>query len=113
MGDRTIVVSQLAAAATESDIRDFFNFCGEIESLNLSAAADGSHVAHVTFASSAATETALLLSNAVIAGQTVKVTAAGAETTGETANAEEGGNEKDVRGVSTHPITRAVLLFSY
>ncbi|KAJ2687087.1 Protein vip1 [Coemansia spiralis] len=61
-----IVVDSIALSATETNVRDFFAFCGPIEILELQKLESGSQRALIKFSNAEAAKTSLLLSNALI-----------------------------------------------
>ncbi|KAK9454054.1 hypothetical protein V1511DRAFT_489015 [Dipodascopsis uninucleata] len=69
---RTISVSNLSPTVTEKDIETFFSFCGKIESINKPA---NSTTATVVFEKETAAKTATLLTDTVLGGSKVTVTA--------------------------------------
>ncbi|KAL9107695.1 MAG: hypothetical protein Q9227_007410 [Pyrenula ochraceoflavens] len=75
----TIHVQGISSQTSEKEVRDFFSFCGQIETLSLtptSDAADASKSASVTFVKDSAAKTALLLDNTQLGPSQVHVTAA-------------------------------------
>jgi hypothetical protein len=72
-------VTNISANATEKVLTDFFAFCGDITSLELTAdpANAPQQRAVVTFADASALQTALLLTNALIVDAPIHVEAAG------------------------------------
>jgi len=69
------LVTNIAPAATEKTVTDFFSFCGKISRLSLrrAVAADGSHEAVVSFETESAAKTALLLTSALIIDRPIVV----------------------------------------
>ncbi|VVB14811.1 unnamed protein product [Arabis nemorensis] len=65
---RSVKVSNLSSGATEHDIKEFFSFSGEVESIDIQG---NEHSAYVTFKDPQGAETAVLLSGASIADQSV------------------------------------------
>ncbi|KAJ1883054.1 Protein vip1 [Coemansia sp. RSA 1722] len=61
-----VVVDSIALSATESNVRDFFAFCGPIELLELKKQENGTQSALIKFGNIEAAKTSLLLTNAVI-----------------------------------------------
>ncbi|KFK25915.1 hypothetical protein AALP_AA8G179600 [Arabis alpina] len=68
MATRSVKVSNLSAGATEHDIKEFFSFSGEVESIDIQGTEQS---AYVTFKDPQGAETAVLLSGASIADQAV------------------------------------------
>ncbi|ESQ41679.1 hypothetical protein EUTSA_v10014416mg [Eutrema salsugineum] len=68
MAIRSVKVGNLSSGATEHDIKEFFSFSGEVESIDLQG---NEHSAYVTFKDPQGAETAVLLSGASIADQSV------------------------------------------
>ncbi|KAJ0243669.1 Binding partner of ACD11 1 [Hirschfeldia incana] len=69
MAIRSVKVGNLSSGATEHDIKEFFSFSGEVESIDI----QGEHSAYVTFKDPQGAETAVLLSGASIADQSVTI----------------------------------------
>ncbi|CAH8271331.1 unnamed protein product [Arabidopsis lyrata] len=65
---RSVKVGNLSSGATEHDIKEFFSFSGEVESIDIQS---NEHSAYVTFKETQGAETAVLLSGASIADQSV------------------------------------------
>ncbi|CAH8317152.1 unnamed protein product [Eruca vesicaria subsp. sativa] len=65
---RSVKVSNLSLGATDHDIKEFFSFSGEVESIDIQGHEDS---AYVTFKDPQGAETAVLLSGASIADQSV------------------------------------------
>uniref|UniRef100_A0A1J3G5T4 Protein vip1 n=2 Tax=Noccaea caerulescens TaxID=107243 RepID=A0A1J3G5T4_NOCCA len=70
MAIRSVKVGNLSAGATEHDIKEFFSFSGEVESIDIQG---NEHSAYVTFKDPQGAETAVLLSGASIADQSVVI----------------------------------------
>ncbi|KAF8097905.1 hypothetical protein N665_0279s0035 [Sinapis alba] len=68
MAVRSVKVVNLSSGATEHDIKEFFSFSGEVESIDIQG---NKHSAYVTFKDPQGAETAVLLSGASIANQSV------------------------------------------
>ncbi|KAJ4912198.1 Binding partner of ACD11 1 [Raphanus sativus] len=68
MAIRSVKVSNLSSGATEHGIKEFFSFSGEVESIDIQG---NEHSAYVTFKDPQGAETAVLLSGASIADQSV------------------------------------------
>jgi hypothetical protein len=74
----TVHVSNLSPKATESEVREFFSFCGKITSLSVTPVSkdpDSMKSATVTFEKETAAKTALLLDNTQFRDSTIKVEA--------------------------------------
>ncbi|KAJ1946213.1 Protein vip1 [Kickxella alabastrina] len=69
-----VVVDNISLSATEDTVRDFFAFCGPIESLELQKQESGTQRALVKFNGAEAAKTAILLSNAHINYEPITVT---------------------------------------
>ncbi|CAN8300212.1 unnamed protein product [Cochlearia groenlandica] len=67
---RSVKVGNLSSGATDHDIKEFFSFSGEVESIDIQSS---EHSAYVTFKDPQGAETAVLLSGASIAGQSVVI----------------------------------------
>ncbi|XP_027356744.1 binding partner of ACD11 1-like [Abrus precatorius] len=103
---RSVTVSNISTGTTEQDLKEFLTFPGKIEYIEMKSDCDSfsSNVAYVTFSNSEGAETAVLLSGAVVCGQSITIdlaqdyvlpasAASEAEAT-ETRNAETGGLRK-------------------
>ncbi|KAL0647726.1 hypothetical protein Bca4012_046017 [Brassica carinata] len=71
MAIRSVKVGNLSSGATEHDIKEFFSFSGEVETIDIQGS--GEHSAYVTFKDPQGAETAVLLSGASIADQSVTI----------------------------------------
>ncbi|XP_072992068.1 binding partner of ACD11 1-like [Typha latifolia] len=71
---RTVKVSNISLASSETDIREFFSFSGDIEYVEMRSESEGSQVAYVIFKNSQGADTAMLLSGATIADLSVTIT---------------------------------------
>ncbi|XP_010453860.1 PREDICTED: binding partner of ACD11 1 [Camelina sativa] len=71
MAIRSVKVCNLSSGATEHDIKEFFSFSGEVESIDIQSSDE--HSAYVTFKDPQGAETAVLLSGASIADQSVVI----------------------------------------
>ncbi|XP_056861305.1 binding partner of ACD11 1-like isoform X1 [Raphanus sativus] len=69
MAIRSVKVGNLSSGATEHDIKEFFSFSGEVETIDIQFSNE--HSAYVTFKDPQGAETAVLLSGASIADQSV------------------------------------------
>ncbi|KAL1213036.1 Binding partner of ACD11 1 [Cardamine amara subsp. amara] len=70
MAIRSVKVGNLSLGATEHDIKEFFSFSGEVESIDIHS---NEHSAYVTFKDPQGAETAVLLSGASITDQSVTI----------------------------------------
>ncbi|KAJ1725725.1 Protein vip1 [Coemansia erecta] len=68
-----IVVDNIALSATETNVRDFFAFCGPIDTLELKKQENGTQSALLKFGNVEAAKTSLLLSNALINYEPISV----------------------------------------
>ncbi|CAN8256062.1 unnamed protein product [Cochlearia groenlandica] len=68
---RSVKVGNLSSGATEHDIKEFFSFSGEVESIDIQGSNE--HSAYVTFKDPQGAETVVLLSGASIADQSVVI----------------------------------------
>ncbi|XP_009121434.1 binding partner of ACD11 1 isoform X1 [Brassica rapa] len=68
---RSVKVGNLSSGATEHNIKEFFSFSGEVENIDIQGS--GEHSAYVTFKDPQGAETAVLLSGASIADQSVTI----------------------------------------
>merc|ERR1712070_486235 len=75
----TVHVKGISSQTSEKEIRDFFSFCGKIQSLSVtpeSSDANGTQSASVTFEKETAAKTALLLDNTQLGPAQVSVSSA-------------------------------------
>ncbi|KAL1650292.1 Protein vip1 [Diplodia intermedia] len=72
----SVHVENIASQTTEKEVRDFFSFCGKIQSLSVTPLNEGTQSATVTFEKETAAKTALLLDNTQLGPAQVKVTSA-------------------------------------
>lgn len=71
--DNSVEVKNIAASTADSEIRDFFSFCGKVSDIQVKS--DGDHkTATVTFEKDTAMKTALLLNNTMLGNSTISVT---------------------------------------
>ncbi|KAJ2722422.1 Protein vip1 [Coemansia sp. Benny D115] len=68
-----IVVDNIALSANENTVRDFFAFCGPIESVELQKRENGTQSGLLKFSNADAAKTSLLLSNALINYEPISV----------------------------------------
>lgn len=91
MAIRSVKVSNLSLRATEQDIKEFFSFSGEVESIEIHS--NNERFAYVTFKDPQGAETAVLLSGATIADQFVIIELASNYTPPEAPSAPHGATE--------------------
>lgn len=74
-GTNRVKVSGLASSTTEPSIREFFSFCGDVKVLHLypSSLNPDEQEAAILFESEAGASTAILLDNAVVDGNRIRV----------------------------------------
>ncbi|QCD88873.1 binding partner of ACD11 1-like [Vigna unguiculata] len=70
---RSVKVSNISSGATEQDLREFLTFPGKIEHVEMQSDKGSSKVAYVTFSTPEGAETAVLLSGAVVCGQSLNI----------------------------------------
>jgi RNA recognition motif-containing protein len=75
MAASTVHVSNVAAATSDSEIKDFFSFCGKISDIKVTDGGDNKTV-DVTFEKETAAKTALLLNNTQLGPNPISVTSA-------------------------------------
>ncbi|KAM0513483.1 hypothetical protein ACHAPE_007745 [Trichoderma viride] len=68
-----VVANNIAAATTDSEIKNFFSFCGEVTSFEVTTR-DETKSALITFENEAAVKTALFLNNTQVGPNDIKVT---------------------------------------
>ncbi|XP_047170727.1 binding partner of ACD11 1-like isoform X2 [Vigna umbellata] len=95
MSMRSVKVSNISSDATEQDLREFLTFPGKIEHVEMESDKGSSKVAYVTFSTPDGAETAVLLSGAVVCGQSLNIELAKdyalpTSTASPTSNAESG-----------------------
>ncbi|KAG4984939.1 hypothetical protein JHK84_032865 [Glycine max] len=94
----SVKVSNISSTATEQDLREFLAFPGKIEYIEMQSDKGNSQVAYVTFSNPEGAETAVLLSGAVVCGQSLTIAlapdhalpASAASVATQTSNAESG-----------------------
>ncbi|KAG5118114.1 hypothetical protein JHK82_032534 [Glycine max] len=91
----SVKVSNISSTATEQDLREFLAFPGKIEYIEMQSDKGNSQVAYVTFSNPEGAETAVLLSGAVVCGQSLTIALAPdhalpASAATQTSNAESG-----------------------
>ncbi|KAG4979285.1 hypothetical protein JHK85_033243 [Glycine max] len=69
----SVKVSNISSTATEQDLREFLAFPGKIEYIEMQSDKGNSQVAYVTFSNPEGAETAVLLSGAVVCGQSLTI----------------------------------------
>ncbi|KAK7264001.1 hypothetical protein RJT34_31602 [Clitoria ternatea] len=67
---RSVKVSNISSGTTEKDLKEFLTFPGKIELIEMQR---NSQVAYVTFSTPEGAETAVLLSGAVVCGQSISI----------------------------------------
>nr|XP_007131518.1 hypothetical protein PHAVU_011G019600g [Phaseolus vulgaris]ESW03512.1 hypothetical protein PHAVU_011G019600g [Phaseolus vulgaris] len=70
---RSVKVSNISSGATEQDLREFLTFPGKIEYIEMQSDKGSPQVAYVTFSNPEGAETAVLLSGAVVCGQSLNI----------------------------------------
>lgn len=75
----SVTVKNIAAATSDSEIKDFFSFCGKISDLKVTTEGE-TKSAEVTFEKETAKKTALLLHNTQLGPNQLSVTSVGADT---------------------------------
>jgi hypothetical protein len=75
MANSTVHVTNIASATSDSEIKDFFSFCGKIADIKVSQEGEAK-VADVTFEKETASKTALLLNNTQLGANQIFVTSA-------------------------------------
>ncbi|CAI8619936.1 unnamed protein product [Vicia faba] len=71
---KTVKVSNVTAAATENDIKEFFSFSGDIQYVELQRDTEHTKTAYVTFKNTQGADTAVLLTGSNIANASVLIT---------------------------------------
>ncbi|KAK7404294.1 hypothetical protein VNO78_05073 [Psophocarpus tetragonolobus] len=69
----SVKVTNISSSATEQDLREFLTFPGKIEHIEMQSDKGNSQVAYVTFSNPDGAETAVLLSGAVVCGQSLTI----------------------------------------
>ncbi|KAK7717891.1 Protein vip1 [Botryosphaeria dothidea] len=94
----SVHVENIASQTTEKEVRDFFSFCGKIQSLSVTSTAENTQSATVTFEKETAAKTALLLDNTQLGPAQVKVTSAKGfdDLAGNESPEHEGTKEEDI-----------------
>jgi len=95
---KAVFVENLSSSVTTKTLNDFFSLCGTIETITLrpkAGATDGTLEAIVYFDSSAAADTAVLLTNAILVDRTITITYFKGESKNEEEKPKEGEGEKE------------------
>ncbi|CAL5215304.1 unnamed protein product [Lathyrus oleraceus] len=71
---KTVKVSNVTAAATENDIKEFFSFSGDIQYVEMQSDTENTKTAYVTFKNTQGADTAVLLTGSNIANASVIIT---------------------------------------
>ncbi|KAJ6961959.1 hypothetical protein NC652_000806 [Populus alba x Populus x berolinensis] len=74
--DLTVQVLNLSPSVTRAELNTFFSYCGTVEKIVLQKDKDQMQSALVTFAQPYAFQTALLLSDALLGGQPIRILSA-------------------------------------
>ncbi|KAI9401025.1 hypothetical protein POPTR_001G070200v4 [Populus trichocarpa] len=74
--DLTIQVLNLSPSVTRAELNTFFSYCGTVEKIELQKDKDQMQSALVTFTQPYAFQTALLLSDALLGGQPIRILSA-------------------------------------
>jgi len=112
---KAVLVENLSPSVTTKTLNDFFSLCGTIESISLHPKAgveDGTLEAVVSFETSGAADTAVLLTNAILVDRTISISYFNGQAEGEGAKpAKEGETEG---GKSDQPsVWASILAASY
>jgi RNA recognition motif-containing protein len=70
----TVHIEGISSKTNEQEVKNFFSFCGKIQSINVTPKGDDTQSATVTFEKAAAAKTALLLDNTQLGPNQVRVT---------------------------------------
>ncbi|XP_061340575.1 binding partner of ACD11 1-like [Gastrolobium bilobum] len=73
MAVRSVKVSNISSGVTQQELEEFLTFPGKIEYIEMQSDKGSSQVAYVTFSNPDGAETAVLLSGAVMAGQSITI----------------------------------------
>ncbi|KAK7295352.1 hypothetical protein RJT34_18259 [Clitoria ternatea] len=73
IGGYTAEVTNLSPRATETDVHNFFAYCGVIEHVEILRSGENSSTAYVTYQDAYALETALLLNGSMILDQCISI----------------------------------------
>ncbi|CAK8579663.1 unnamed protein product [Lathyrus sativus] len=71
---KTVKVTNITAAATENDIKEFFSFSGDIQYVEMQRDTENTKTAYVTFKNTQGADTAVLLTGSNIANASVNIT---------------------------------------
>ncbi|KAI2784224.1 hypothetical protein F4815DRAFT_454994 [Daldinia loculata] len=74
--NRTVLVKNISADATDNEVKDFFSFCGKITDIKVTPGEGNTKDASVTFEKETAAKTAQLLNNTQLKGSQISVTPA-------------------------------------
>ncbi|KAI0846192.1 hypothetical protein F5Y00DRAFT_150162 [Daldinia vernicosa] len=71
--NRTVLVKNISADASDSEVKDFFSFCGKITEIKVTPGEGNTKEASVTFEKETAAKTAQLLNNTQLKGSQISV----------------------------------------
>jgi len=107
----SVTVKNIAPATSDSEIRDFFSFCGKISDLQVTTEGE-TKSAEVTFEKETAKKTALLLHNTQLGSNQLSVTSTGADTEDDSAHYTKN-TERDSDEITQEEKPRARILAEY
>ncbi|KAL7938739.1 hypothetical protein V8C35DRAFT_289040 [Trichoderma chlorosporum] len=101
----TVHVENIAAATGDTEVKDFFSFCGKITDIKVTAEGE-TKKAEVTFEKETAMKTALLLNNTQLGPNHIKVTSATGDSEDDGSHFARQGNSNDEITQEMKPRTR-------
>ncbi|KAK1759775.1 hypothetical protein QBC47DRAFT_410509 [Echria macrotheca] len=110
----TVHVTNISANTKDEEIRDFFNFCGKITSIDVTADSDKSKSATVTFEKESAAKTALLLNHTKLGATEINVTSSSSSSDDDAAEPHVTTNaDRDTDEITQEEKPRARILAEY
>ncbi|ATY64216.1 actin cytoskeleton [Cordyceps militaris] len=106
----TVIVKNIAASTSDSEVKDFFVFCGKVTDIKITTG-DETKTAEVTFEKETAMKTALLLTNTQLGPN--HITIASASGTAPGPDVAHDGKERDSDEITQEEKPRARILAEY
>ncbi|PFH60971.1 hypothetical protein XA68_18500 [Ophiocordyceps unilateralis] len=108
----TVHVKNIAASTSDTEVKDFFSFCGKIASFNVSGSGDNK-TAEVTFEKETAMKTALLLNNTQLGPNHISVTSASGDVDDDATDAKHPERDADDLNLSQEEKPRTRVIAEY
>ncbi|KAG9251421.1 uncharacterized protein F5Z01DRAFT_663470 [Emericellopsis atlantica] len=111
MANATVHVTNIAPATSDSEIKDFFSFCGKIADIKVTQEGE-TKTASVTFEKETASKTALLLNNTQLGANQIAVTSTSGDNTDDSADFTKNA-DRDTDEITQEEKPRARILAEY